>query len=225
MTATCCRGCSRGASRAATRSSRCARSCNARETLMPSGTAWTEAMIARLRALHAEEEYFSDIARILSQEFGVELTKNSCIGKGAPAGPERAGAGDATAAAQGAKSRRTRASCRQCCRAGVVEPPMLPARKNHDLSAGAMAVATIRSAIARPTPTAATTRAAAWPGARTTSGWSTRAALARPPARRASGVATCSNASCAVILWCTRLTLSPSTVLSAMHTRTTTGRV
>ena len=43
---------------------------------------WTDAMIARLRELHAAEEYFSDIARIMSQEFGVELTKNSCIGKG-----------------------------------------------------------------------------------------------------------------------------------------------
>ena len=48
---------------------------------MPSGTEWTGAMIARLRELHAAEEYFSDIARVMSQEFRVELTKNACIGK------------------------------------------------------------------------------------------------------------------------------------------------
>ena len=49
---------------------------------MPAGTDWTDAMIVRLRDLHAEEETFSVIARILSREFGVKLSKNACIGKG-----------------------------------------------------------------------------------------------------------------------------------------------
>jgi len=44
--------------------------------------AWPDAMIARLRELHANDDMsFAAIADALNREFHTKLTKNSCIGK------------------------------------------------------------------------------------------------------------------------------------------------
>ena len=43
---------------------------------------WSEAMIKRLTELQADSELgFTGIARIMSEEFHIKLSKNSCIGK------------------------------------------------------------------------------------------------------------------------------------------------
>jgi len=43
---------------------------------------WSAAMIARLTELHADSALgFSGIARIMSEEFHIKLSKNACIGK------------------------------------------------------------------------------------------------------------------------------------------------
>jgi hypothetical protein len=48
----------------------------------PSDVEWTDTRIARLEALHADDRLsFEAIAARLRGEFGVELTKNACIGK------------------------------------------------------------------------------------------------------------------------------------------------
>jgi hypothetical protein len=49
---------------------------------MRAGVGWTDALIARLKALHADDDMsFTEIANQLSEEFMVKLTKNACIGK------------------------------------------------------------------------------------------------------------------------------------------------
>jgi hypothetical protein len=52
---------------------------------------WSKDRMARLRALHRNDKLsFDAIAAMLSEEFGVALTKNSCIGKARRMGlPER----------------------------------------------------------------------------------------------------------------------------------------
>ena len=52
---------------------------------------WTKERMAQLRTLHRNDKLsFDMIAEILSEQFGVELTKNSCIGKARRMGlPER----------------------------------------------------------------------------------------------------------------------------------------
>ena len=52
---------------------------------------WSKDRMARLRALHRNDKIsFDAIAAMLSEEFGVALTKNSCIGKARRMGlPER----------------------------------------------------------------------------------------------------------------------------------------
>ena len=52
---------------------------------------WSKDRMARLRALHRNDRLsFDAIAAMLSEEFGVTLTKNSCIGKARRMGlPER----------------------------------------------------------------------------------------------------------------------------------------
>ena len=50
---------------------------------MDNDTVWTDDMMQRFRALHANgENSFETIAAILRAEFKVVLTKNACIGKG-----------------------------------------------------------------------------------------------------------------------------------------------
>jgi len=49
---------------------------------MPAGVDWDDHLIARFKALHnGGKRPFSEIAKTLSHEFGVKLTKNACIGK------------------------------------------------------------------------------------------------------------------------------------------------
>jgi hypothetical protein len=49
---------------------------------MPAGTDWDDHLIARFTALHKDgKRKFSQIADILNYEFGLQLTKNACIGK------------------------------------------------------------------------------------------------------------------------------------------------
>jgi hypothetical protein len=50
---------------------------------MNAGNEWTAAMIDRLRELHEDPANFQfrDIAAKMSAEFGIELTRNACIGK------------------------------------------------------------------------------------------------------------------------------------------------
>jgi hypothetical protein len=49
---------------------------------MPAGVDWDDHLIARFRALHnGGKRPFSEIAKTLSHEFGIKLTKNACIGK------------------------------------------------------------------------------------------------------------------------------------------------
>jgi hypothetical protein len=52
---------------------------------------WTKDRMAQLRALHRNDKLsFDTIAEILSEDFGVTLTKNACIGKARRMGlPER----------------------------------------------------------------------------------------------------------------------------------------
>lgn len=50
--------------------------------LIMADVVWTEELKTRLRELHADEDLlFGAIAAQLSQEFGVTLTRNACIGK------------------------------------------------------------------------------------------------------------------------------------------------
>jgi hypothetical protein len=49
---------------------------------MPAGVDWDDHLIARFRVLHnGGKRPFSEIAKTLSYEFGIKLTKNACIGK------------------------------------------------------------------------------------------------------------------------------------------------
>ena len=52
---------------------------------------WTKERMAQLRALHRNDKLsFDTIAEILSEDFGVTLTKNACVGKARRMGlPER----------------------------------------------------------------------------------------------------------------------------------------
>jgi GcrA cell cycle regulator len=47
------------------------------------GNIWTDGMIRAFASLHRDPKQlsFTEIARLLSETFGVELTRNACIGK------------------------------------------------------------------------------------------------------------------------------------------------
>ncbi|MET0724358.1 MAG: GcrA family cell cycle regulator [Tardiphaga sp.] len=49
---------------------------------MTNGVIWTRPMTERLEALVAADHSYENIAAMLSAEFNVALTKNSCVGKG-----------------------------------------------------------------------------------------------------------------------------------------------
>jgi hypothetical protein len=53
-------------------------------------TDWTDHLLKRLAKLHANpNNSFRDIAKQLSQEFGIKLTKNACIGRARRLGLEQ----------------------------------------------------------------------------------------------------------------------------------------
>ena len=142
---------------------------------MGAGAEWTEAMIARLRELHAQEEYFSDIARILSQEFGVELTKNSCIGKGRRLGLT-ARARVLPPLPRKGQNRGGPRKLPAVLPGWVVEPPRLPG--------GKITIYQLRAGLCHypfgdrpPYVYCGHTTRPTCPGARTTSGWSIRVEL------------------------------------------------
>jgi len=57
---------------------------------MKPGVDWDDKLIARFKALHrGGKRSFKQIADMLSQEFGLKLTKNACIGKGRRLGLEQ----------------------------------------------------------------------------------------------------------------------------------------
>jgi hypothetical protein len=93
-------------------------------------TNWTDPLLKRLAQLHANpNKSFKDIALQLSQEFGIKLTKNACIGRARRLGLEQR---PRSTPKQKPRKKRTRTTSQLVPRPVVatawkVEPPTLPA--------------------------------------------------------------------------------------------------